>query len=158
MTPALAKRNPPPPHVSLPAFVTITCLTMVSDYHARIDKRSLSTVRNANSLIPLTSPALTQPSILRNKRLTLDTANVCKLNDGQWPPVSYSKPPAGVETLSPQLFRLGKSESLPFSPSQVCGCHININININIIVLFPKNCYSGKNLGQTTACGLGTPV
>ena len=48
-------------------------------------------------------------------------------------------------------------------------CDIKIDINIIIIItiigtiiiiviVFPKHRYRGKNLGQTTVCGLGTPV
>ena len=31
-------------------------------------------------------------------------------------------------------------------------------IIIIVVILFPKHSYSGKALGRSTACGLGTPV
>ncbi|XP_067930138.1 transcriptional activator Myb-like isoform X1 [Watersipora subatra] len=117
-----------------------TALKPSQEYHARIDQNSLSSIKNWNRLIPLTSPSLKQPSILKAKRgpLTMSTpyqtdsrSNYLRPNDthATYTQVLDSSHDKTLrrdlnETLhytsleSPQLFRVCKGESLPFSPSQ----------------------------------------
>lgn len=114
------------------------------DFYARIDSYSLSTLKNRKGLIPLTSPSLKQPSILKTKHKKSRTSkpygnkSAASLGDQV---EGSSHQVAGLscqvessvecKTLSdsaelncsslesPLLFRVSKSESSSFSPSQV---------------------------------------
>lgn len=129
------------PHADTP-FTSTNDLS-VSDFYARIDSYSLSTLKNRKGLIPLTSPSLKQPSILKTKHKKSRTSkpygnkSAASLGDQV---EGSSHQVAGLscqvessvecKTLSdsaelncsslesPLLFRVSKSESSSFSPSQ----------------------------------------
>lgn len=157
------------------SIVSRNCYLSILEFHARIDQNSLSTVKHWNSLIPLTSPSLKQPSILKSKikrsNLTSSTpyhcdsrqsvaSNKSACNDSSQQLaafVSTSKRNSGelsdsvdYTTLeSPQLFRLCKNDSLPFSPSQVTSViyvvlFVEFYLNICDIYVIQRRGYSHK--------------